>query len=120
MTKKNEEERGKVDFIDASGEQLLACPQCGFEYVHITKAEVFIRAEDEDIHTYVTADIGDHKTEIKRVKGMGRNPSGRRDGLILTGYCEEGCEFEIKMAQHKGNTLVKSKYLGEKKYDRTD
>ena len=117
MTKKNEEERGKVDFIDASGEQLLACPQCGFEYVHITKAEVFIRAEDEDIHTYVTADIGDHKTEIKRVKGMGRNPSGRRDGLILTGYCEEGCEFEIKMAQHKGNTLVKSKYLGEKKYD---
>ena len=117
MTKKNEEERGKVDFIDASGEQLLACPECGFEYVHITKAEVFIRAEDEDIHTYVTADIGDHKTEIKRVKGMGRNPSGRRDGLILTGYCEEGCEFEIKMAQHKGNTLVKSKYLGEKKYD---
>ena len=30
MTKKNEEERGKVDFIDASGEQLLACPECGY------------------------------------------------------------------------------------------
>ena len=117
MTKKNEEERGKVDFIDASGEQLLPCPQCGFEYVHITKAEVFMRAEDEDIHTHVTADIGDHKTEIKRVKGIGRNPSGRRDGLILTGYCEEGCKFEIEMAQHKGNTIVKSNYLGVKKYD---
>ena len=48
---------------------------------------------------------------------MGRNPSGRRDGLILTGYCEEGCEFEIEMAQHKGNTIVKSNYLGKKVYD---
>jgi hypothetical protein len=76
-----------------------------------------MRGEDEDIHTHVTADIEDHKTEIKRVKGMGRNPSGRRDGLILTGYCENGCMFEIEMAQHKGNTLVTSNYLGEKKYD---
>ena len=117
MTKKNEEERGKVDFIDASGEQLLTCPECGFEYVHITKAEVFMRGEDEDNHTHVTADIEDHKTEIEKVKGMGRNPSGRRDGLILTGYCEEGCNFEIEMAQHKGNTIVKSNYLGKKVYD---
>ena len=117
MTKKNEEERGKVDFIDYGYEQALLCPQCGFEYVHITKAEVFMRGEDEDNHTYVTADIEDHKTEIEKVKGMGRNPSGRRDGLILTGYCEEGCEFEIEMAQHKGNTIVKSNYLGKKVYD---
>jgi hypothetical protein len=28
--------------------------------------------------------------------------------------------FEIEMAQHKGNTLVTSNYLGEKKYDWTN
>ena len=117
MTKKNEEERGKVDFIDYGYEQGLRCPQCGYEYVHITKAEVFMRGEDKDSHTHVTADMEDHKTEIKKVEGIGRNPSGRRDGLILTGYCEEGCKFEIEMAQHKGNTIVKSNYLGVKKYD---
>jgi hypothetical protein len=49
--------------------------------------------KDEDIHTHVTADIEDHKTEIKKVKLV--EISGRRDGLILTGHCEQRCKFEM-------------------------
>ena len=56
-------------------------------------------------------------TKVENVKGHGRNPSGRRDGVILSGYCESGCKFEIEIAQHKGNTFFKSNYKGQIKND---
>ncbi len=58
-----------------------------------------------------------NETSVKKVDGHGRNPSGRRDGLIISGHCESGCKFEIEIAQHKGNTFFKSNKTGVIKYD---
>ncbi len=108
----------KVTFQEfQDGEQSMNCPICGFECTHITGVEVFARGEDAADHVHTAVDMEEMSTKVENVKGHGRNPSGRRDGLILSGHCETGCEFEIEIAQHKGNTFFKSTKTGEKKFD---
>jgi len=108
----------KVTFQEfENGEQSMNCPICGFECTHITGVEVFARGEDAADHVHTAVDMREMSTKVENVKGHGRNPSGRRDGLILSGHCETGCEFEIEIAQHKGNTFFKSTKTGEKKFD---
>ena len=96
------------------GEQSMNCPSCGFECTHITGVEVFSRGEDKEDHTHTAVDMKGNKTTVEIIKGHGRNPSGRRDGLILSGYCENSCKFEIEIAQHKGNTFFKSNKTGKR------
>jgi hypothetical protein len=103
----------KITFQDFDdGEQSMNCPTCGCECTHITGVEVFTRGEDREEHTHTTVDMETNKTTVERIKGHGRNPSGRRDGVILSGYCESGCKFEIEIAQHKGNTFFRSNKTG--------
>tara|TARA_Y100000361_G_C11074708_1_gene297594 strand:+ start:45 stop:464 length:420 start_codon:yes stop_codon:yes gene_type:complete len=94
------------------GEQSMNCPICEFSCTHITGVEVFSRGEDAAEHTHTTVDMVNNETSVKKVEGHGRNPSGRRDGLIISGHCESGCKFEIEIAQHKGNTFFKSNKTG--------
>ena len=107
----------KISFTEYDDDQLMNCPICGFNCTHIKGVEVFARGEDAAEHVHTTVDMEEMSTKVENVKGHGRNPSGRRDGLILSGYCESGCEFEIEIAQHKGNTFFKSTKTGEKKFD---
>ena len=103
----------KITFSEIyAGEQSMNCPTCGFECTHITSVEVFTRGEDKEEHTHTTVDMATNKTTVERIKGHGRNPSARRDGVILSGYCEGNCKFEIEIAQHKGNTFFKSNRTG--------
>ncbi len=90
------------------GEQALNCPTCRCNNTHITNVEVFSRGEDAEDHVHTTVDMREMSTKTENVRGHGRNPSGRRDGLIISGYCESGCGFEIEIAQHKGQTFFKS------------
>jgi|TARA_Y100000114_G_C11724526_1_gene310226 hypothetical protein len=108
--------KNKITFNDniCDGEQSMNCPICGFECTHITGVEVFSRGEDAEEHVHTTVDMREMSTKTETVKGHGRNPSGRRDGVILSGYCETGCKFEIEIAQHKGNTFFKSNKTGTK------
>ena len=98
----------KITFTDYSDEQSMNCPICGMENTHITGVEVFSRGEDAEDHVHTTVDMREMSTKTETVRGHGRNPSGRRDGLIISGYCESGCGFEIEIAQHKGMTFFKS------------
>jgi len=107
----------KISFTEYDDDQLMNCPICACSNTHIKGVEVFARGEDAAEHVHTTVDMEEMSTKVENVTGSGRNPSGRRDGLILSGYCESGCEFEIEIAQHKGNTFFKSTKTGEKKFD---
>ena len=82
----------------------------------ITFNEMY-EGEDQPEHVHTKVDMNTKKTTVENVKGHGRNPSGRRDGVILSGHCETGCKFEIEIAQHKGNTFFKSNKTGVIKHD---
>ena len=110
--------KNKLTFTDYGDEQSMNCPICEFSCTHITGVEVFSRGEDADEHVHTTVDMEEMSTKTENVRGHGRNPSGRRDGLIISGYCESSCKFEIEIAQHKGNTFFKSNKTGEMKHDR--
>ena len=111
--------KNKLTFNDdiCDGEQSMNCPICKMQNTHITSVEVFSRGEDAEEHVHTTVDMREMSTKTETVKGHGRNPSGRRDGVILSGYCESGCKFEIEIAQHKGNTFFKSNKTGVKNLD---
>ena len=117
----NGKNKNKITFQDwDNGEQSMNCPTCGFECTHITGVEVFTRGEDQEEHTHTTVDMETNKTTVERIKGHGRNPSGRRGGLILSGYCESNCKFEIEIPQHKGNTFFKSNRTGSVNKDEVE
>ena len=114
---RDRDNKNKLTFTDYGDEQSMNCPICEFSCTHITGVEVFSRVEDAAEHTHTTVDMINNETSVKKVEGHGRNPSGRRDGLIISGHCESGCKFEIEIAQHKGNTFFKSNKTGVMKHD---
>lgn len=86
------------------GEQVLECPVCGFDHTHIEKVSTFSRAEDEETHLETRIGLNSSEITTKKVRGHGKNPSGRRNGLILHGHCENGHIFDVEIYQHKGQT----------------
>lgn len=80
----------------------LRCPRCGFDYTHINSVtvgsssgqKVTLHAGGEDEHGNVTVEHG--------TGSFGT----RRHTIILHGSCENGCEFEFELLQHKGATYV--------------
>jgi hypothetical protein len=86
----------------------LACPICGFGYVHINQVMVAARREDERPTSILVDAVtgyvarGSH-TAVPAGPTVGE---GRRHRIALLGSCEEGHEFAIVFTQHKGNTFV--------------
>ncbi len=90
-----------------SPDNCLLCPECGGEYLHCQSVEAFDRLDEnssKDIGTHVTVS-GFSSVAIDR--DLSRNPSGRRDGSVLTFNCET-CDAisEMRISQHKGNTFI--------------
>ena len=89
-------------------EECLACPECGDGYLHQLRVEVFWRDEDAPPADQKRVDSrkADHGWEVRFPAGR-RNPSRRRDGLLVDFVCEQcGGLQTLAIAQHKGNTLV--------------
>ena len=107
----------KVSFGTLDGSQIMECPICSFEFTHIEQVSTYSREDDETIHLETNIDLRDKKVVTNVVNGFGNNPSARRNGLILHGYCEseQGCRFDIEIYQHKGNTFVNSFFKGNRK-----
>jgi hypothetical protein len=90
----------------------LQCPHCDGTYLHQTKVEVFWRGERavdgrmigrEDAPSIaVVIDDGTASLGIPT-----RNPSTRRDGLLIHFFCEN-CDYRptLAIAQHKGQTMI--------------
>lgn len=87
---------------DGDGFELL-CPNCGFNYLHHEKVDVFERSEDAESGLHVS--VSGVKAETNTA--LSGNPSARRDGLTVTFSCE-GCDAKpvLTIAQHKGQTFV--------------
>lgn len=82
----------------------LLCPHCENEYLHHNQVEIFERKEDatEGLHIIVS------EKDMNVDWCLTRNPSSRRNGLIIHFECEN-CHrcSELSFAQHKGVTLVR-------------
>lgn len=85
----------------------LKCPICGAAWTHQSTVEVYQR-DDEDSRIGICSIVGDGRCIIHNK--MDENPSGRRDGIRISFWCEQcsGIEmtpvFDLIIAQHKGET----------------
>ncbi|MBY3119935.1 hypothetical protein [Rhizobium laguerreae] len=93
----------------------LHCPRCDSTYLHQKYVDIFGRGEDEKVvtHINVTNIEGDAAvSSARKDREHVRNPSSRRDGLVIGFWCE-GCGggdaervLELTVAQHKGCTEI--------------
>ena len=81
----------------------MVCPNCGGDYLHQERIEIFDGGEHRAKELHVVVD----NSEITVNTNMTGNPSARRHGLKISFRCEE-CEqvSVLSFAQHKGITLV--------------
>jgi hypothetical protein len=117
------------EYLEAVVGDVLLCPLCLQEYpdgrgvwLHQTGVEAFFRHEDheEGVHGYI-ADTKSFLTVNGDCGRTSRNPSSRRDGLIIYFFCEwcsgygeleQGDEnkpivtLELHISQHKGVTAM--------------
>lgn len=86
---------------DINYDRYLKCPCCGGENIHPSAVDVYFRAEDSDEGVFVHC----NNMTVKAISPDG-NPSARRDGLVITFWCEN-CDDKPQMAiiQHKGTTF---------------
>lgn len=87
--------------IDPSG--VLSCPNCASSNLHQTSSSVFFR-DNEDAVTGKFFRID--KSKVEKTFGD-KNPSLRRDGLLIEFECEQ-CDADPILAiyQHKGFTFI--------------
>lgn len=83
----------------------LECPCCGGPSLHQERVQVFWRHDEnssENVRTVTSTDT--YTSEYTR----GKNPSPRRDGILITFDCEN-CDGmpELAIIQHKGGTYFK-------------
>ena len=105
-------------------EPLLLCPICLEQFpdgrgswLHQTAVEAFFRDEDHEkgVHGYI-ADTNSLFEQDGNCGDNSRNPSSRRDGLIVSVECVWHPQYvlELHIAQHKGQTVMNwlaKKYL---------
>jgi len=111
-----------VEHFDVTINGKLCCPLCEQEwsdgrgsYLHQYGVEAFFRDEDaqEGVHGYI-ADTDSSIDVAGNCGDTSRNPSSRRDGMIIYFQCEwhgweiddrpEDIVLELHIAQHKGDT----------------
>jgi DNA-directed RNA polymerase subunit M/transcription elongation factor TFIIS len=87
------------------GNNALACPRCGEQYLNHQRIVVFDRHEDDTKLTKTTIDCS---VTVKTIRARGSgNPSYRRHGLAIRFWCEQ-CDqtSELTLEQHKGNSFL--------------
>ena len=100
----------KLDnYQEGWGAELL-CPNCGFNYLHHDRIEIFERVEDATHGVHVS--VADGKAILDT--SLAGNPSSRRHGVAIYFWCE-CCKATpvLTIAQHKGNTVVDITHKGE-------
>lgn len=99
--------------VDNYGTNLsnLLCPSCGDGYLHQGIVEVYNRQEDAE---QVRATIVDGYDVLSHTipNDKSNNPSSRRTGVVIHFECEhcEDTDFQLRIAQHKGFTLMDWEY----------
>lgn len=81
----------------------ICCPSCGeWKGLHHSDIEIFPRPAEDGKYGSVVVHSDGSVTE-----GNGSNPSGRRQGLRISLWCEHcGEQTALCLAQHKGTELL--------------
>ena len=86
----------------------ICCPSCGERCLHHWRVETYIR-DGEDSQTGLSVTVGNNVASgVKVGVSQKKNPSRRRDGIVIQFWCEN-CEkkkHRLAIYQHKGNTFV--------------
>jgi hypothetical protein len=95
----------------------LLCPVCNANNLHHDSVSVYHRREDEEAVRVTTVDGSELVSSVVPNKTSG-NPSGRRDGVVISFWCEH-CHanadedfpdhpalFHLEILQHKGTTYL--------------
>lgn len=84
---------------------VVSCPKCGEGFLRHDRVTVFSRTEDA-CETVIAVEVPDTGRKGRPEKLPG-NPSARRSGVVIEGWCEE-CDFRwmFSLGQHKGETFV--------------
>jgi hypothetical protein len=99
----------------------LLCPSCGGNYLHHAGVAVYDRSEDakQTIKTMVASGlVASHLIP----SGESDNPSDRRDGIVISFWCElcHANPIELRFAQHRGATLASWRYTTHPELNGTD
>ncbi len=99
----------KVEMMDGGCAPFssLKCPECSDRWLHQDEVEAFFRkAEDAGTGLHLSA----NSTGIITGTNMERNPSSRRDGILIHFWCEtcltESNRHTLRIYQHKGETIL--------------
>lgn len=116
----------------------LSCPNCGFFCTHheetivhgheswwekdgeVVEVEDWEEAKESDEYEHKTKGVGisvePNGLEVEEIET--ENPSSRRDAVSVIFSCE-GCSVisSLQIVQHKGNTFIGTKKVGEQKPD---
>lgn len=92
-------------------EKAFKCPSCGGENLHHDAVDVYFR-NHEDAPEGMFIRCADD-TSIKSISPEG-NPSYRRNGLVISFWCET-CDDKSQLAiqQHKGTTFYQWRHDGD-------
>ena len=100
------------------GFQHLTCPGCGGGYLHHEDVTVYDRVYDgreNAADTKQTRVAAGKATTMVLPSKVCRNPSNRRDGIVVAFWCEDCSALsELTIAQHKGYTLTSWRFTGER------
>ncbi len=90
----------------------LKCAECNDpkepnDYMHVKSVEIFDRKEDKEMVDVISYHRGGYTKNEKIKNKDSRNPSGRRDGVVIY-FRPEGSDNELSLnfSQHKGNMDV--------------
>lgn len=102
----------KLDNYEEDLGSELCCANCGGNYLHHNRVEVFECSEDAKQGVHVVVEDGKATFDTS----LAGNPSSRRNGLAIHFSCEN-CEATtvLTIAQHKGNTFVDIGHTDEPK-----
>jgi hypothetical protein len=97
---------------DWSPTEVLQCPNCGEFNLHHGSVRVYDRA-GEDCERVAVTDVAYGKAETAHVLSSDSgNPSLRRSGLAIAFWCEHcTVHAELTLAQHKGSSFLKWRFL---------
>ena len=84
--------------------EVLLCPQCGFEYIHILSVKV---ADNKNLHR-IDAEGYSKDADTEETQ---RAASGRGARIYIEYACENGHHGYLIFKFHKGNTFVEHEKL---------
>lgn len=85
----------------------LLCPYCGGDNLHQADLQVFSRGEDSVSQYVAVRNMATDNPEIitqKDTSGQDENPSGMRQGILLSFECESN--FSVEGTSHPHNPLL--------------